>query len=467
MSRLFETRPGDDGLPGPERRLAVLVLVLGTLLAVIDTTMINIALPSIAHDLGVPGSRAVWVVSLFQVVCAAMLLLCASLSELVTRRRLYIAGLGVFSLSALGSALSTSLEMLLVFRALQGLGAAATLSIGPSLYRRIFPSRLLGSAMGLSALVVAGGYASGPTLGGAVLAITDWPWLFALNVPLGLAALVLAWRALPSEPRRKGGFDLQGALWSVAMLACFFLAMDAVGHGDTGWSVVALVIGSLASGWLFFRRQRRASHPLLPLSLFRERRFSLAVIVSGLAFVAQGLTFVALSFLYQQEMGHSPLMTAWLFTPWPLTIMLAGPLSGRLADRINPALLSTSGLVLLLCGLISLSLLESGASVVDSLWRTALCGLGFGLFQAPNNREMMSQVPKARSANASGVMSTVRTVGQSFGVASVGVWLAAELGSVQWSIWVACSACGLAIMASLCRTAPTLSPAIAPSSPSD
>ncbi|WP_148253242.1 MFS transporter [Aidingimonas lacisalsi] len=468
MSKLFETHPGDDGLPGPERRLAVLVLVLGTLMAVIDTTMINIALPTIAKDLGVSASRAVWVVSLFQVVCAAMLLLCASLSELVSRRWLYIAGLAVFTLAALGSALSTSLEMLLIFRALQGMGAAATLSIGPSLYRRIFPSRLLGAAMGLSALVVAGGYASGPTLGGAVLAMADWPWLFALNVPLGLVALGVALRALPAEPRRRGGFDISGALWSASMLACFFLAMDSLGHGAAGWHVMVLVIGSVGSAWLFLRRQRRASHPLLPLSLFHERRFSLAVLVSGLAFVGQGLTFVALSFLYQQERGYSPLMTAWLFTPWPLTIMLAGPLAGRLADRVNPTLLSTLGLVVLLCGLMSLSLLASDSGIVDSLWRTALCGLGFGLFQAPNNREMMSRVSKARSANASGVMSTVRTVGQSLGVASMGVWLAAGLGSVQWSIWVACVACGLAIVASLCRMTFSLSPTvIPPSSASD
>ena len=201
MSRLFTTRPGDDGLPGPERRLAVLALVLGTLMAVVDITMINLALPAIARDLGISAARAVWVTNLFQIVCAAFLLVFAAVSELVSRRRLYVAGLALFVLASLGAALSRSLEPLLVFRALQGLGAAATLSIGPSLYRSIFPSRLLGSALGLSALVVAGGYAAGPTVGGLVLSAASWPWLFALHVPLGLCALVLAWRALPREPR--------------------------------------------------------------------------------------------------------------------------------------------------------------------------------------------------------------------------------------------------------------------------
>ncbi|MDR5906286.1 MFS transporter [Franzmannia qiaohouensis] len=451
MSRLFETRPDDDGLPGRERRIAVLVVMVGTLMAVIDTTMINIALPSIARDLEISAARAVWVVSLFQIVCAATLLLFASLSELVSRRRLYIAGLVVFTLASLGAALANGLEMLLAFRALQGLGAAATLSIGPSIYRLIFPTRLLGAAMGLSAVVVAAGYASGPTLGGVVLSFADWPWLFALNVPVGLLALVLAVKALPVESRRRGGFDIAGALLSAAMLASFFLAMDGAGHQAPWWQVLGLLLASLVAGWLFLRRQRRASYPLLPLSLFDEPRFSLAIVVSGLAFVSQGLAFIALSFLYQQEMGFSPLQTAWLFTPWPLTIMFAAPLAGRLADRFNPTLLSTLGLALLLVGLVALALVPDGAGIVDILWRTALCGLGFGFFQAPNNREMMSSVPRERSNNASGMMSTTRTIGQSLGVALVGVFLALGSGSVQSSLWLGCGACALAVAVSLRR----------------
>ncbi|PAU75906.1 MFS transporter [Halomonas salipaludis] len=463
MSRLFETRPDDDGLPGRERRIAVLAVMVGTLMAVIDTTMINIALPSIARDLEISAARAVWVVSLFQIVCAATLLLFASLSELVSRRRLYIAGLAVFTLASLGAALANGLEMLLAFRALQGLGAAATLSIGPSIYRLIFPTRLLGAAMGLSAVVVAAGYASGPTLGGVVLSFADWPWLFALNVPVGLLALVLATKALPVESRRRGGFDIAGALLSATMLASFFLAMDGAGHQAPWWQVLGLLLASLVTGWLFLRRQRRASHPLLPLTLFDEPRFNLAIMVSGLAFVSQGLAFVALSFLYQQEMGFSPLQTAWLFTPWPLTIMFAAPLAGRLADRFNPTLLSTLGLALLLVGLVALALVPDGAGIVDILWRTALCGLGFGVFQAPNNREMMSSVPRARSNNASGMMSTTRTIGQSLGVALVGVFLALGAGSVQASLWLGCGACALAVAVSLrrIRLAPEARPSLA------
>ncbi|NAW32982.1 MFS transporter [Halomonas alimentaria] len=450
MSRLFETRPGDDGLPGPERRLAVLALILGTLMAVVDTTMVNIALPSIARSLEVSASRVVWVTNLFQVSCAAFLLVFAALSELLSRRRLYVAGVAVFALAALGSALSTSLESLLLFRALQGLGAAATLSIGPSIYRQIFPTRLLGSALGLSAMVVAGGYAAGPAIGGLLLSVADWPWLFALHLPLGGVAVVLAWRALPRESARPGGFDWQGALLSVAMLGGFFVAMDGLGHGMPVWALVAWLGSSLVAALLFLRRQRRATHPLLPLAIFAERRFSLALAAQGSAFVGQGLAFVALSFLFQQQMGFSPLETAWLFTPWPLAIMLVGPLAGRLADRMNPTLLASLGLTLLMVGLAALARLDAEAGVVEVLWRMALCGLGFGLFQPPNNRELIGSVPAARSANASGAMSTSRTVGQSLGVALVGAFLAAGV-AVQATLWLGALTTLIALLFSLLR----------------
>ncbi|WP_172118522.1 MFS transporter [Halomonas hibernica] len=448
--RLFQTRPGDDGLPGPERALAVLALITGTLMAVMDTTMINLALPTIAADLNASAARSVWITNMFQVVCAAFLLVFAGISELVTRRRIYLFGLGTFMVGALGAALSRNLETLLVFRALQGLGAAATLSIGPSLYRAIFPSRLLGSALGLSALVVAGGYAAGPTLSGVILSFADWPWLFALNLPLGLCSLWFAKRALPRDKPRQGSFDVLGALLSMLMLASFFLAMDAVGHAAPFGLVGAWILLTIASAAGFIMRQRRALYPLLPLSMFAEKRFTLAVSASGLAFIGQGLTFVALSFYYQEQMGLSPLETAWLFTPWPLGIMLVGPLAGRLADRINPSVLSSTGLGLIIIGLVALALVDETMGVMESLWRTALCGIGFGLFQPPNNREMMGSLPAERSASVSGVMSTIRTVGQSFGVAIVGAALALGF-EVQITLWLGAATSFLALLASLSR----------------
>ncbi|WP_027965992.1 MFS transporter [Halomonas halocynthiae] len=449
-SRLFTDREGDVGLPGSERRLAVLALVLGTSMAVIDATMINVALPRIAEDLAVTGSQVVWVTNVFQVVCAAFLLVFAGLSELFSRRRMYTFGMTLFSLAAVGAALSSRLETLLLFRGLQGLGAAATLSIGTSLYRAIFPSRLLGSALGLSAMVVAVGYAAGPAVGGLVLSVANWPWLFMLTVPLGLVAAWLAWRALPKEPRRQGGFDVLGALCAIITLSAFFAALEALSHGVWRLPVLLWPLLAILSFIVFLWRQRRAPHPLLHLPLFGVARFRLALASQCLAFIGHGVAFVALSFLFQESMGMTPLQTAWLFTPWPLTVMVVGPLAGRLADRLNPGLLASMGLGLLLSGLVALAQLSDGASMLDIVWRMALCGIGFGLFQSPNNRELMGCVSRERSANASGIMGTTRTVAQSLGVAVVGAFLATEL-PVQAALWLGSVSCFLALLVSLRR----------------
>ncbi len=362
--------------------------------------------------------------------CAAFLLVFSGLSEVIGRHRLYVAGLALFAASAAGCALSRDLDTLLVFRACRAWGPRRPCR---SDHRCTAPSFLPDCWAAPGAELPGGGHGiyrrAGHRRSGALRG--RLAWLFALPVPIGVVAVGLAWRALPREPGRRGGFDAVGAGCSILALGALFLAMDGVGHQTPVWQSLGWLALSLVAGGLFLWRQRRALHPLLPLTLFRQRRFSLAVSASGLAFIGQGLAFVALSFLYQQDMGFSPLETAWLFTPWPLAIMVAGPLAGRLADRVNPSLLSCLGLVVLIVGMVALAGLEAEAGVADCLWRTALCGLGFGMFQPPNNRELMASVPAERSANASGVMSTTRTVGQAMGVA----WSALACRSARQSRW--------------------------------
>lgn len=451
LSRLFETRPDDDGLPGPQRKLALLVLVMGTLMAVLDGGIVNIALPTMARELQVAESHIVWVTNAYQLVTASSLLTFAALSRRVGRHRLYMGGLAVFSLASLCCALSESLTTLLLSRILQGIGAAAMLSIGPSMYRVIFPSRLLGSAIGLGALVVAFGIASGPSLGGLLLAVASWPWLFAINVPVGLVALWLAARALPREAAQPGRLDWPGAVLSATMLGSFVYGIDRLGHGAAMGEVIALLLASVALAGLFVWRLRRAKRPLVPPALFAEPRFSYAAVISMLAFTANGAAFVGLPFFYQNLMGLPPWQAALMFTPWPLALMVAGPMAGRLADRVNPTKLSSLGLVIFLLGMLSLALMPNTAAPLDVVWRTLLCGLGYGLFQAPNNREMIGSVPLELSANASGVLASVRTFGQSLGTALVGIVLALSFGSLQLALWLGCAFVVVALSLSLWR----------------
>ena len=180
---------------------------------------------------------------------------------------------------------------------------------------------------------------------------------------------------------------------------------------------------AVAAGWAFIGRQRRAAAPLIPLDIFASARFSLAALTSLASFFGQGITFVALPFLFQTVYGDSALHSALLFTPWPIGIMLAAPHAGRLADRYPAAILSTAGLALLACGLVCLALLPAHPQAWDIAWRNLLCGIGFGLFQSPNNREMLANVTRARSGSASGILSIMRTFGQCLGTAVVGIVL--------------------------------------------
>lgn len=451
IKRLFETRPGDTGLPGPQRRLAMLVLILGTLMAVLDGGIVNIALPTLARELDVSESRAVWITNIYQLVSASTLLAFAALSRLVGRHRLYIGGLGVFTLASLACALSRSFEWLVVSRMVQGIGAAAMLSIGPSMYRVIFPPRLLGSAIGLGALVVAFGIAFGPSLGGAILYLASWPWLFAINVPIGIAALALALRALPRETPEAGRFDWPGALLSMVMVSGFVFALDRLGRDHASSAALLPLAASLGCLVLFVWRQRRAMSPLVPLAIFREPRFSVAAVISMLAFIAQGAAFVGLPILFQSVMGLSPIAAAVLFTPWPLALMLTGPFAGRLADRFNPTLISSLGLAIFLLGMLTLAMLGEAALPGDIAWRVALCGVGYGIFQAPNNREMIGSVALEYSANASGVLASVRTFGQALGTAMVGMMLALPFGSLSLALWLGCGFVVVALVLSLWR----------------
>lgn len=425
---LFSDLPGDEGLPGARRRLAMIAVMTATAMTVLDGSMVNVALPQIARALAAPAGAVLWVANAYLLAVAMTLAIFAALAARLGFRLLFSGGLVVFTLASLGCALASSAEMLTALRVLQGVGGAACLAISPAILRTIFPNRLLGRILGVNALMVAACTALGPTLGGALLSGLGWPWLFAINVPLGLAAVTLGWRVVPDnpDPARKG-FDSAGALLSAVAMGAFIMAADASAHlgtaPDAGRALAMYGVTAIAAALAFVWRQRRAATPLIPLDMFASKRFSLAALTSLASFIGQGITLVALPFLFQTVYGDSALHSALLFTPWPIGIMLAAPHAGRLADRYPAAILSSAGLALLALGLVCLALLPMGAQAWDIAWRNLLCGIGFGLFQSPNNREMLSNVTRERSGSASGVLAIMRTFGQCLGTAVVGIVL--------------------------------------------
>jgi DHA2 family multidrug resistance protein-like MFS transporter len=429
---LFSDLPSDEGLPGVERRRVMIAVMLATTMAVFDGTIVNVALPQISLALNASAADAIWVANAYLLAVAMTLAMFASLSSRVGFRVQFSAGLAVFTLASLGCALSSSVSMLIGMRVLQGLGGAAMLSIAPAIHRTVFPNRLLGRILGLNAVLVAASTAIGPALGGTLLAVLGWQWIFAINVPLGVVAVWLSMSTIP-ETRKpaQGRFDTAGAILSAIAMGALIMAADAcAGLADKGhaqqaaWTASAYGLLALAAGVVFVWDQRRAADPLLPLAMFASGRFSLAALTSLASFVGQGIAFVALPFLFQNAYGYSAFQSAALFTPWPIGIVLVASTAGRLADRHSPAILSTLGLALFAIGLALLALLPDQGQAWDIAWRTLVCGMGFGFFQSPNNREMLSNVARQYNGHASGVLAIMRTFGQCLGAALLGIVMA-------------------------------------------
>lgn len=413
-----QTRP--DGLPLPRRYWAMTAIALAIAMSVLDSTIVNVALPTIARDFGASSASSIWVINAYQLAILALLLPLAALGERVGYRRISQTGLAVFTLASLACACAPTLATLSILRVIQGLGAAGIMSVSPALVRFTFPHGHLGRAIGLTAFVVASSAALGPTVAAAVLAVTHWRWLFGINVPLGIVAFVIAVYALPDNERERRPLNLPGSVLYAGSFGLLLSGLQSLAHHATTPLALVQIGGGCVLAMLLVRHELRRDAPILPFDLLRLRVFSLSLITSVCSFAAQMTALVALPFELQR-LGHSAVETGLLMTPWPLALALAAPLAGRLADRYAAGMLGGIGLLLLAAGLLLLALLPANASAPQFVWRMALCGLGFGFFQAPNNRVIMSSAPRERSGAAGGMLGAARLFGQSLGAAGVAI----------------------------------------------
>ncbi|MBV8120477.1 MAG: MFS transporter [Alphaproteobacteria bacterium] len=413
---------GVDGLPTGRRGWAMFALSIALTMAVLDGAIANIALPTITGELHSRPSSAIWVVNAYQLAVTISLLPLASAGELYGYRRIFIGGLAVFTLGSLACAYSPSLPWLIVARVVQGFGGAGIMAINNALLRFIYPRQRLGRGIGINALVAATSAAVAPTVAAGILSVAVWQWLFLINVPLGLVALGLANGALPNTPTAHHRFD-----WLSAVLSAAFFGLLVTGIDDLeafSRLVVAVLSGAVITGGLFVLRQMLLPYPMLAVGLFRRPVFALSVLTSVCSFAAASLALVILPFYLQGVLGRSAVETGLLITPWPVAVGIIAPVAGRLADRWPAGILGGIGLALLTAGLVLLALLPSNPAALDMVWRMALCGLGFGFFQSPNNRTLLASAPPERAGSASGILASARLVGQTVGTALAGLMLA-------------------------------------------
>lgn len=410
-----------DGLPLPQRYWAILAIALALFMSVIDGTIANVALPTIARDLGTAPSVTIWVVNAYQLAITISLLSFSSLGDIYGYRRVYLTGIAVFSVTSLVCALSGSFWTLTVARILQGFGAAAITSVNTALLRIIYPKKFIGRGMAINAMIVAVSIAAGPTIASAILSIASWHWLFAINVPLGIAALLMGLAHLPHNPVKVYGrrFDKLSCLLNALTFGLLIFSLEGIAHRQSAVIIIACVLALGCIGSVFIRRQLRQRFPLLPVDLLRIPIFSLSIGTSISSFTAQMLAMVSMPFFLQNTLDRSDVATGLLLTPWPLATLIMAPLAGRLVEKIHPGILGGIGMAIFASGMFSLAMLPANPEDADIIWRLFLCGAGFGLFQTPNNSTIISSAPTNRSGGASGMLGTARLLGQTLGATLV------------------------------------------------
>ncbi len=406
-----------DGLPDDRRRWAMAALCASVAISSLSTAIANIALPAIATYFGVDPATAVWVVNTYQIAMVALLLPLAALGEIIGYRRIYHCGIVLFTLGSLASALAWSFPALLAGRTLQGMGAAGLMSVNSALVAFIYPKRLLGRGLGLTSMTVATFITVGPTVGSTLLLFGDWRLLFAINVPFGIIAAIIAFTTLPPSPRAAHPFDAIGALLAAGATGLLIIAIGSAAHSASSIEIVVELAVAIVLGFLLVRRQADHPAPMLPIDLFKYPMFALSAATAVCSFATQGLAFVSLPFYFENVQHLTAVATGFLLTPWPLVVGIMAPIAGRLADRFPVGLLGGVGLTVLAIGMALLALLPEHPGIPDIVWRTMVCGCGFGFFQTPNMRAIMTSGPAHRRGGASGIAASARLTGQALGAA--------------------------------------------------
>ena len=443
------TTAAADGLPTPRRYVAIGAISFGTALVLIDGGVVNVALPTIARDLGVEPSATVAIVTVYQLTLVMLLLPLSALGERIGLKRLYQLGQLVFTVATMLCFFAESLPFLLIVRAVQAAGAAGVLAVSSALIRSIYPARQLGRGLGINSVIVSSSAAAAPTIGGLVLAVAPWPWVFASAVPFAIMSLALG-RALPAPAREDSPFDVFGAVLCAAMFGLIIGGAESAVHGDSPVVSAAIVLAGVGIGWFFVRRERGELHPILPIDLLARPVLALSVAGSFTAFAASMTLLLSTPFRLTHQYGLTAAEVGAAIAPWPLTNMIVAPLSGWLSDRVPAGVLGGIGMALSITALMALAWMPADPSWFDIAWRMALCGAGFGTFLPPNARLIIGSAPKERAAAAGGLVGTTRLVGQTAGATLVAALLALGIGDGRVPPFVAA---GLALVAAICSLA--------------
>jgi EmrB/QacA subfamily drug resistance transporter len=398
---------------------------MGIFLATIDSSIVNVALPTLVEDFGAVFATVQWVVLAYLLTVTTLMLSVGRLADMIGKKPPYTWGFIIFTIGSVLCGLSWSIQALILFRVLQALGAALVMALGMAIVIEAFPPSQRGKALGISGSILSVGIVLGPTLGGILIQSLSWHWIFFVNLPIGIIGTWMSIRFVPSL-RPPGGqmFDIWGGLAFFATLLVFLLALT-LGQqvGFTAIPVLALFLGSLLLLLLFVYIEGKTSDPMLDLRIFRDRHFSVSMITAVITFISiAGATFL-MPFYLQDVLGYNPQQVGFLLAVVPVVLAVVSPISGEFSDRFGTRLISVLGLVLLTIGYAAMRTLTTQTTAVGFILRFLAVGVGMGVFQSPNNSAIMGSAPREKLGVVSGTLAIARTMGQTVGIATLGsVW---------------------------------------------
>ena len=406
------------------RRYSVLAaIMLGSIMGPIDASIVNTVLPSITQSFDVSISVAQWVPTIYLLTISSLLLFYGRLGDILGYKKVYLYGLGGFVVASALCGFSPTIPWLIAFRAIQGLAAGMMMAVPYAIIAASFPAAERGKALGINAISISAGLAIGPSLGGFVTSLLGWRFVFLINIPIGIAALLWGRRIIPELKGLPGKIDVPGALTAFICLFSILLFVNGFQSlGLTYTTAIVLVVAAMA-GIGFLWTESKVRYPMLNLNLFRNVTFAFANVSALLNFMSQYVMVFLTPFYLQRVLHYAPNNIGLVMTSFPLAVMAVAPFSGSLSDRIGTRILACLGAATCSFSLFLMSQLPASASSVDIVWRLALFGLGTGIFQSPNNSAVMGSVPKPHLGIASGILATMRNTGMVLGIATGGVVL--------------------------------------------
>ncbi len=406
-------------------------VAIGIFLATVDGSIVNLAMPTLEKALSTDFAMVQWVVLAYLLVITTLTLSMGRLGDMLGKKGIYLTGFIIFTLGSLLCGISPNIELLILSRIFQGVGASMIMALGAAIVTEAFPPYERGRSMGLIGTIVSIGVVTGPVLGGLILARFTWHWIFFVNLPVGIVGIGMVMRHVPDiKPVRGQKFDFPGAIFFFVSLLALLVGLT-MGQrmGFFHPYMISLYVIWFVFLVLFLVVEMRVKHPMLDLHIFQNGHLSINVITGFMSFLSAAGVFVLMPFYLENILHQDKGSMGLLMSVVPIMLGIVSPRAGRLSDKWGTRPLTNLGLIILSLGFLGVSTLQADTSPLGYALRFIPVGIGMGLFHSPNNSAIMGSVPRHQLGIASGLLSITRTLGQTVGVAVLGaLWASRVLG---------------------------------------